>query len=85
VREAEPSPKYASSAPTREIVLGDFGQATAETTADAIGATGRPIDIMGVIVHEVDEEYGLVLAERQYWGLLELMAQLGLFSTVPES
>jgi hypothetical protein len=69
---------------TGEIVLGDFGRATAETTAEAVGATGRPIDIMGVIVHEVDEE-GFVVAERQYWGLLELLAQLGLFSTVPES
>ena len=70
---------------TGEIVLGDFGRATAETTADAVGATGRPIDVMGVIVHEVDEEEGLVVAERQYWGLLELLAQLGLFSTVPEN
>jgi hypothetical protein len=40
---------------------------------------------MGVIVHELDEE-GLVVAERQIWGLLvELLAQLGLFSTVPGS
>jgi SnoaL-like polyketide cyclase len=67
---------------TGEIVLGDFGRATADTTADAVGATGKPIYITGVIVHEVDEE-GLVVAERQYWGLLELLTQLGLFSTVP--
>jgi hypothetical protein len=42
---------------------------------------------MGVIVHELDEER-LVVAERQYWALLlllELLAQLGLFSTVPGS
>jgi hypothetical protein len=49
------------------------------------GATGRSIDITGVIVHKVDEEEGLVVAERQYWGLLELLAQLDLFSTVPKS
>lgn len=67
-----------------EIVLGDFGRATAETTADAVGATGRSIDITGVVVHEVDEQEGLVVAERQYWGLLELLARLGLFSTVPK-
>ena len=67
---------------TGEIVLGDFGRATANTTADKIPATGRNIAIRGVIVHEVDEE-GLVVAERQYWGLLELLTQLGLFSTVP--
>lgn len=70
---------------TGEIVLGDFGRATAETTADALGATGRSIGITGVIVHEVDEREGLVVAERQYWGLLELLAQLGLVSTVPKS
>lgn len=68
---------------TGEIALGDFGRAVAETTAGTFAATGRPIDIMGVFVHEVDEE-GLVVAERQYWGLLELLTQLGLFSTVPE-
>jgi hypothetical protein len=69
---------------TGEIVLGDFGRATANTTADTVPATGTPIAITGVIVHEVDEE-GLVVAERQYWGLLELLAQLGLFSSVPEN
>jgi hypothetical protein len=38
------------------------------------------------IVHEVDEEEGLVVAERQYEGsLLELLAQLDLFPTVPKS
>jgi hypothetical protein len=67
---------------TGDIVLGDFGRATAHTTADRIPATGRNIAIRGVIVHEIDEE-GLVVAERQYWGLLELLTQLGLFSTVP--
>jgi hypothetical protein len=28
---------------------------------------------------------GLVVAERQYWGLLELLVQLGQFTTVRES
>jgi hypothetical protein len=69
---------------TGEIALGDFGRATANTTDDTVPATGRPMAITGVIVHEVDEE-GFVVAERQYWGLLELLAQLGLFSTVPEN
>jgi hypothetical protein len=50
------------------------------------GATGRSIDITGSIVHEVDEEEGLVVAERQYEGaLLELLAQLDLFPTVPKN
>jgi hypothetical protein len=49
------------------------------------GHTGRSIDITGVTVQEVDEEEGLIVAERQYRGLLELLAQLDLFSTVPKS
>jgi hypothetical protein len=69
---------------TGEIALGDFGRATAKTTADTVAATGRRIEIRGVIVHEVDER-SLVVAERQYWGLLELLTQLGLFSTVRSS
>jgi SnoaL-like polyketide cyclase len=69
---------------TGEIALGDFGRATAKTTADRIPPTGRPIAITGVIVHESDEE-GLIVTERQYWGLLELLTQLGLFSTLPDN
>src|SRR3712207_3571131 len=53
---------------TGELVLGDFGRATIETTAGTVGATGRPRVIMGVIVHEVNEE-GLVVAVRRYWVL----------------
>ena len=41
--------------------------------------------VFRALVHE-DGEEGLVVAKRQqYWGLLELLAQLGLFTTVPES
>jgi hypothetical protein len=69
---------------TGEIVLGDLWRATAETIAGVDDATGRPIEVMGVLVHEVGEE-GLIVAESQYWGMLELLAQLGLFTTVPES
>jgi len=39
------------------------------------------MDITGVIVHEV----GLIVAERHYWGMLELLAQLKFFAPVPES
>jgi len=42
------------------------------------------MDIVGVFVHEVGEE-GPIVAERQYLPMLELLAQLGLFSPVPES
>jgi hypothetical protein len=37
----------------------------------------------GTFVHEVGED-GSIAAERQYWGLLELPAQVGWFETVPE-
>jgi hypothetical protein len=40
------------------------------------------MDIEGVIVHELDDD-GLVVAERQYWNMLELLAQLGMFTPVP--
>jgi hypothetical protein len=68
---------------TGEIALGDFGRAAAGTTAPVADATGKPIDLAGVFVHEVDDE-GLILAERQYWGMLELLTQIGWFETVPE-
>ena len=68
---------------TGEIVLGDFGRAAAETTASVADATGKPIDLPGVFVHEVGED-GSLVAERQYWGLLELLAQIGWFETMPE-
>ena len=68
---------------TGEIVLGDFGRAAAESTASVAEATGKPIDLSGVFVHELGED-GSVVAERQYWGLLELLAQIGWFETVPE-
>jgi putative transposase len=45
-----------------------------------------PREILDAIfyLHEVGEE-GLIVAERPYWGMLELLAQLGLLTTVPES
>ena len=69
---------------TGQIALDDFGRAATETTGGTFAATGRPIDITGVIVHEVGED-GRIVAERHYWGMLELLAQLKLFAPVPES
>jgi ketosteroid isomerase-like protein len=67
---------------TGEIVLSDFGRGATGTTGETFPATGRPMDIEGVIVHELDDD-GLVVAERQYWNMLELLAQLGMFTPVP--
>ena len=67
-----------------EIVLSDFGRGAAETTDGTYPATGKPMDIMGVFVHEVGEG-GPIVAERQYFPMLELLTQLGMFSPVPES
>jgi hypothetical protein len=67
---------------TGEIAPGDFGRTATDTTGGTFAATGKPLDIMGV--HEAGEE-DLVVAERHYWGLLELLTQLELFSPVPES
>jgi ketosteroid isomerase-like protein len=53
------------------------------TTGETFPATGRSIEITGVIVHETDDD-GLIVAERQYWNMLELLAQLGMFAPMPE-
>jgi ketosteroid isomerase-like protein len=56
-------------------VLGDFGKALLGREVEAVPPTGRPIDLPGAVVHEVSE--GKVIAERQYWGLLEFLVQIG--------
>jgi hypothetical protein len=68
---------------TGEIVLSDFGCGTTGSTCETFLPTGRSMDIMGVIVHETDDD-GPIVAERQYWTMLELLAQLGMFVPMPE-
>jgi hypothetical protein len=41
------------------------------------------MELTGVIVHGTDDD-GLIVAERQYWNMLELLAQLGMFVPMPE-
>jgi hypothetical protein len=43
--------------------------------AEAVPATGRSIDLPAVFVHEVRDD--LVVTERQYWGPLEFLVQIG--------
>ena len=61
-----------NSGPT---VLGDFGKALLGRDVDAVPPTGRPIDLPAVLVHETAG--GKIVAERQYWGLLEFLVQTG--------
>ena len=68
---------------TGEIVLSDFGRGATGTTGESFPATGRVVDVKGIIVHKFDGD-GLISAERQYWNMLELLAQLGMFAPVPE-
>ena len=68
---------------TGEIVLSDFGRGATGTTGETFPSTGRSMEITGVIVHETDED-GLIVAERQYWNMLEMLAQLGMFVPMPE-
>ena len=56
-------------------VLGDFGKALLGRDVDAVPATGRPVDLPAVFVHEIEDRK--VAAERQYWGLLEFLVQIG--------
>ena len=60
---------------TGPTVLGDFGKALLGPDVEAVPPTGRPIDLPAVLVHEVRD--GLVIVERQYWGLLEFLVQIG--------
>jgi ketosteroid isomerase-like protein len=60
---------------TGPTVLGDFGKALLGRDVEAVPPTGRPIDLPGVFVHEIAD--GRVVAERQYWGLLEFLVQIG--------
>jgi hypothetical protein len=41
------------------------------------------MDVTGVFVHETDDN-DLIVAERQYRNMLELLAQLGMFVPIPE-
>jgi predicted ester cyclase len=61
-----------NSGPT---VLGDFGKALLGSDVEAVPPTGRRVDLPAVFVHEVAD--GKVVAERQYWGLLEFLVQIG--------
>jgi hypothetical protein len=60
---------------TGPTVLGDFGKALLGADVEAVPPTGRSIDVPAVFLHEVRD--GLVVAERQYWGLLEFLVQIG--------
>jgi hypothetical protein len=60
---------------TGPTVLGDFGKALLGADVEEVPPTGRSIDLPGVLVHDVRDD--LVVAERQYWGLLEFLVQIG--------
>ena len=64
---------------TGPTVLGDFGKALLGRDVEAVPSTGRRIDLPGAVVHEVSE--GKVIAERQYWGLLEFLVQIGVIGS----
>jgi predicted ester cyclase len=61
-----------NSGPT---VLGDFGKALLGSDVEAVPPTGRRVDLPAVLMHEVAD--GKVVVERQYWGLLEFLVQVG--------
>jgi predicted ester cyclase len=64
-----------TGANTGPTVLGDFGRALMGNDVDELPPSGRAIDLNAVFVHEVRD--GRVVAERQYWGLLEYLVQIG--------
>ena len=60
---------------TGPTVLGDFGKALLGADVEEVPPTGRSIDLPAILVHQVRDD--LVVAERQYWGLLEFLVQTG--------
>ena len=64
---------------TGPTVLGDFGKALLGPDVEAVPPSGRAIDLPAAFVHEVRDE--LVIVERQYWGLLEFLVQVGVIGS----
>jgi hypothetical protein len=64
---------------TGPTVLGDFGKALLGADVEAVPPTGRSLDLPAVFVHEVRDD--LAVAERQYWGLLEFLVQIGVIGS----
>ena len=56
--------------------LGETDRLILGTTAEALPATGRAMDIAGTVVLELDG--GQVTAERHYWPAIDMLVQLGL-------
>ena len=61
---------------TGPVYLGETDRLILGTTAEALPATGRAMDIAGTVVLEFDG--GQVTAERHYWPAIDMLVQLGL-------
>jgi hypothetical protein len=61
---------------TGPVYLGETDRLILGTTAEALPATGRAMDIAGTVVLELDG--GQVTAERHYWPAIDMLVQLGL-------
>lgn len=61
---------------TGPFILGDTDRLVLGTRAEKLAATGRVMDIIGVVVVETDGSR--VTAERHYWPLVDTLKQLGL-------
>lgn len=55
--------------------LGDFGQALFGADVNRLEPSGRTFELPAMLVHDVRAER--ISAERQYWGLLEYLVQIG--------
>jgi hypothetical protein len=55
--------------------LGDFGHALFVADVNRLEPSGHSIELPAIFVHEVRAQR--ISAERQYWGLLEYLVQIG--------
>jgi hypothetical protein len=67
---------------TGPFTLGETDRLLLGTQAETLPATGRAIDLCGVVVLEVAD--GRVTAERHYWPLVDTLVQLGLIGSLPQ-
>jgi ketosteroid isomerase-like protein len=67
---------------TGPFTLGETDRLLLGTQAEMLPATGRAIDLCGVVVLEVAD--GQVTAERHYWPLVDTLVQLGLIGSLPQ-
>lgn len=65
---------------TGALVLDDAGRAALGCRVDHVPATGRTVDVTGVVVLDLDPAHGAIAVERHHWPPAWVYQQLGLMT-----